>query len=178
MENGDGRMRLCGIAVAFSTFLHLLYHIKHNGVFQAQYLLRSFFFHISGFRQNCTAAKEAVLPLDAHLRDVPFPFRVLSTSPVEHADEVFDRFFVAAARRIVQPLLDHTIKCVHVSLYVLVLLRTLRRIPCTAAVKCAAAGIREVGEMELCADLYAAKADGFAFAEFAAETFPADPQGL
>ena len=27
MENGDGRMRLCGIAVAFSTFLHLLYHI-------------------------------------------------------------------------------------------------------------------------------------------------------
>ena len=82
MENGDGRMRLCGIAVAFSTFLHLLYHIKHNGVFQAQYLLRSFFFHISGFRQNCTAAKEAVLPLDAHLRDVPFPFRVLGASPV------------------------------------------------------------------------------------------------
>ena len=59
MENGDGRMRLCGIAVAFSTFLHLLYHIKYDMTFQ--HYSHSFFTSL-GFGRTARLRKRLSLP--------------------------------------------------------------------------------------------------------------------
>ena len=59
MENGDGRMRLCGIAVAFSTFLHLLYHIKYDMTFQ--HYSHSFFTSL-GFGRTARLRKRLSFP--------------------------------------------------------------------------------------------------------------------